>query len=201
MVKRSTWIWLILFLVALGFYFLIKYIPSSTEVEPTPTVTSTRYLFDQTDGALLRLRVVDDKYNVVELERPSGGFWNVILPIPGLADQARAEAAASQSVALRIVGTIESSQPLSSLGLDTPGHVIKITFEDKIEHKLEIGAETPTGSGYYVRLDRKNIYIISPDGIDALLNLLVSPPYLQPTSTLAPSFDPVITPELPTPTP
>jgi hypothetical protein len=45
---------------------------------------------------------------------------------------------------------------------------------------------TPTGNGYYIRYDDGPIYIIDVDGIDSILNLLTTPPYL-PTETPVPT--------------
>lgn len=189
MVKRSTWVWLILFLAVIGSFLYLKYRPTPS-VEPSPTTVIKSYLFTEADGTLIRFRIYDRQYHIMMMERPSGGLWTLALPIPGPADQAHAEAGATQIGALLIVDTIKTSQPLSSMGLDFPSYVMKLTFQNGIQHTLEIGDKTPTGSGYYVQLDRGAVYIVSPDGISALLNLLTTPPYLPPTSTSVPALDP-----------
>ncbi|KAF0108702.1 MAG: hypothetical protein FD146_588 [Anaerolineaceae bacterium] len=192
MVKRSTWLWLVLFLAAAGVLLFLKYRPAP-EVEPTPTavVAVSNYLFTEEDGTLVRIRIYDRQYNIVMLERPAGGLWTMVLPAPGPADLAHAEAGATQIFALEIVDTVKNPQSLSSMGLGSPAYVMKLTFQSGIEHKLEIGDKTPSGSGYYARLDKGTVYIIGPHGIDALLNLHANPPSLPPTSTPVP----------PTPTP
>ncbi len=193
MVKRSTWVLLILFLAVVGSFLYLKYRPAPS-AEPTPTAVKTRFLFTEADGTLIRVRIYDRQYHIMMMERPSGGLWTLILPNPGPVDQANAEAGATQIGALLIVDTIKTSQPLSSMGLDFPSYVLKLTFQNGIEHKMEIGDKTPTGSGYYVRLDGGAVYIISPDGISALLNLLTTPPYMPPTSTSVPILDPSLEP-------
>ena len=200
MVKRSTWIWLILFLAVIGGFLYLKYRPTPS-VEPTATSIAASYLFNEADGTLVRIRIFDEQYHIVELERPSGGLWNMVLPTPGPADQALAEAGATQVGALLIVNTVEGSLPLSSMSLDIPAYVIKLTFQDGTKHKLEVGAMTPTGSGYYVQMDEGTVYIVSPDGIDALLNLLSAPPYLPATSIPNPTIELAVTPTDVTPTP
>ena len=62
-------------------------------------------------------------------------------------------------------------------------------------HKIEVGNLTPTSSGYYVRFDGGKIYVIAQSGIDALLNLLTSPPF---PATATPVATPV---PINTPTP
>jgi hypothetical protein len=205
MVKRSTWLWLVLFLAVVGAFLYLKYRPAP-EAEPTPTavVAVSSYLFTEEDGTLVRIRIYDRQYNIVMLERPAGGLWTMVLPESGPADLAHAEAGATQILALEIVSTVKNPQPLSFLGLDFPAYVMKVAFENGAEHVLEIGNKTPTGSGYYVRFDEGTVYIINPDGIDALLNLLTNPPTLPPTSTPVPATptpDPSATLPPATPTP
>jgi hypothetical protein len=205
MLKRSTWVWLVIFLAVLGVFLFLKYRPAPAVEESTPTAVASNYLFTEADGALIRIRIFDRQYHIVLMERPSGGLWTLVLPTPGPADQAKAEAGATQVGALKIVDTLRSSQPLSSIGLDSPTYVMSLTFQNGIAHKLEIGDKTPSGSGYYTRLDGGTVYIVSSDGISELLNLLTTPPYLSvtstPGSTPGSTLGPDVTPQLVTPTP
>jgi hypothetical protein len=187
MIKRSTWLILVVFLAAVGTLLFLKYRPTlKTEATPSAIVLSENYLFSEEDGSLVRFRISDKQYNIMMMERPDGGLWTVTLPIAGPADLASAEAADTQIMSLMIVDTIKNPHPLSALGLSFPSYVLKLTFTNNIEHQMEIGNKTPTGSGYYVRLDAEAVYIINADGIDALINLLNNPPYLPPTSTPVP---------------
>ncbi len=61
-----------------------------------------------------------------------------------------------------------------------------MTFVSGVSHKIEVGNLTPTSSGYYVRFDGGKIYVIEQSGIDALLNLLTTPPF---PATATPSPD------------
>jgi hypothetical protein len=197
--KRSTWIILLVFLIGVGILLYLKYRPTPTVTEetgtPTATTAPTWYLFNSEDSsALTSIRIYDKQYHIVLLERPAGGLWIVSLPTPYPASQAEAEAGATQVTALVIKDTIAPSVPTDILGLDFPVYTMKLSFQTIGQHKLEIGNKTPTGTGYYIRYDDGPIYIIDADGIDSILNLLTSPPYL-PTET------PIPNPESATPTP
>lgn len=191
MIKRSTWIVLAILVVVIGAYFLIKNLPKKTDEEMTPTATSSAFLVTEADGLLVDLRIFDGS-SVFQMQRNDYNAWAVLLPIPGSADMGLAGAAEAQVIALRIVAHLETPPALSDMGLDSPVYVIRLGFEDGTTHKIDVGNLTPTQSGYYVEYDDEGVYIVSQDGIDALLNLLTAPPYpatstptLQPTPTTA----------------
>ena len=128
----------------------------------------------------------------VQIVRNEKGAWELQLPEKAEADQGSAEAAASQLMSLDtslkdIPGSVEI------FGLDKPSYTITIKFSGGQTHILEIGSNTPTNNGYYVRLDAGRPMVVGTSGIDALTNLVASPPYLStPTpSPLPPTNTPV----------
>jgi hypothetical protein len=206
MIKRSTWILLAILMLATGAYFYLKHRPVKS-AEATPTAPATSYLFTESDGPLASIRIYGRQANDIMLERNPSGVWTLVLPTPAPADQAQAGAAETQLGALEIVDVLQTLPALDTLGLTSPAHTIKVSFQNGIQHLLEVGDLAPTGSGYYVRFDNGKIYIISTSGIDALLNLLNNPPYVAtetPTPTLVPTSIPEMatsTSEAVTPTP
>jgi hypothetical protein len=199
MVKRPTLILLIILALAIGAYFLIKNRPLKS-TESTPTVLGNTFLVTKSDGVLQSLRINDDQGHTVQLQRDPSKVWVLAAPTPGEADQALAGAAETQVGALRIVTTLETIPDLSAIKLDSPACTIELKFDSGIQHKLEVGDLTPTGSGYYVRYDGGKVYVISQDGIDSLLNLLKAPPY-PPTATPAATDTPTLTSTLEVTTP
>ncbi len=195
MIKRSTWILLIVLALAVGAYFLIKNRPVKS-TEATPTASGSNFLVTQADGNLQSLRIEDTEGNVVQMQLDPSKVWVLSAPTPGEADQSLAGAAGTQVGALRIVTTLETAPDLSAIKLDSPAYTIKLTFDSGVSHTLEIGDLTPTSSGYYVRYDDGKVYVISQSGIDALLNLLTAPPYpatptpaATDTATLTPTIE------------
>jgi hypothetical protein len=187
MIKRPTWIVLVLLVLALGGYFFLKSHPQKSSAA-TPTAVGTTFLFPSGGPKLKSIRISDQHNNVSMIARDNNGNWNVNLPIPAPADQASAEAAETQVGALSIVTKLDTSPAQSAMGLDTPADVIKLVYLDGTQHTIEVGNKTPTSSGYYVRLDNSKLYVISVDGIDPLLQLLANPPYV-PTATPIPPTD------------
>ena len=194
MIKRSTWILLILLILVIGAYFLIKKLPSASSTA-TPTALGNNFLITKADGTLQNLQIVDTQGHSVQILRNSSGTWMVAQPTVGIADQALASAADTQVGALLIITTLDPQPSLDTVQLSHPADTIELTFSTGIKHTIEIGSLTPTVSGYYVRLDSGNIYVVSRAGIDSLLNLLTAPPYpATETPTQAPTVEPTLTP-------
>jgi hypothetical protein len=200
MIKRPTWILLVILAVVIVAYFVIKNHPSATSLEPTPTVLGNNFLITQADGTLQSIRIKDKQNRSVQMQRDTGGIWIVTLPTPGNADQSLAGAAETQVGALRIVTTLDNQLNLGDAGLNYPGYTIELTFTGGLKHVIQVGALTPTNSGYYVRYDSGNLYVVAQSGIDALLNLLTAPPYVI-TETSVPTTENTATPTLETVTP
>jgi hypothetical protein len=203
MIKRPTWILLVILALVVIVYFVVKNHGSTASTQSTPTALGNNFLVTQADGTLQVLRIADAQNQVFQMQRDTSGIWVVTLPKTGTADQALAGAAETQVGALRIVTTLENQLNLGDAGLETPAYTIELTFVSGTKHVIQVGTLTPTSSGYYVRYDAGNLYVVSQSGIDALLKLLTAPPF-PATPTPLPSTPETITPTLegstPTPT-
>jgi len=192
MIKRSTWLMLVLFGLVIAGYFFFRGRISTIFSVPTPTAINYNYLIIQADGTLENLRIYDNNYHTTQLQRDTSGTWFISQPKTGQADQSLAGAAETQVGALKVLTTLNSQLNLKDIGLDFPSYTMKLAFSSGKQHIIEVGISTPTGSGYYVRFDEGSIYVISKDGIDALVNLVTSPPYLA-TETPIPTLESTVT--------
>jgi hypothetical protein len=182
MIKRSTWIYLAILVLAIGAYFIIKYLPPKTIQTPTPTPTVEAYIFTPADGILESLSITDNKGQNVRMQRDLSKVWVVTSPQNMIADQGLAGAAESQVGALKIVTSIQNVGDLNSYKLTVPTYSMDLTFSGGVEHKIEVGGTTPSLSGYYLLLDGNKLFVVSQDGIDSLAKLVTNPPY-PPTPT------------------
>lgn len=193
MFRTGTWVAILLFaLLAGGAYLLNRQAEETPDVEIEP-VSETIFVFNQ-ESSVTTIEVSSPAGDVVQLERNEENVWVLIQPEETEADQGLAEAAASQVASMIVVNEIEGDP--SIFGLDEPVYTIAIGFDDGKSGTLEIGEKTPTNSGYYARLDGKQMMIVSTSGIDSLVNLLSSPPYQStptpiPTATPPPTETPV----------
>jgi hypothetical protein len=193
MIKRNTWILLVLFAALVGFALFQKYKPPTEEpdedVTPTATVAPVEFLFPAEEGVVTSILIESKEGEVISVERGEEG-WVVNKPVEANADQGPVEAAASQATALTILSRLKIDP--AAAGLESPAYTITVGFTSGKVFTAEIGDETPIGSGYYARKDGGDVLVITKDGLDALLNLLWYSPALA-TDTPLPS-------ETPTPT-
>jgi hypothetical protein len=207
--RRSTVIYLLLFLVLAGVYYYLnnREQPAdiSLTVEPDLEVS---YLFAANDGLPTSIHIESKAGNIIEVARDADNAWVMNMPIKAKADQGSAEAAASQVATLQILDTLPDMD-LEVVGLTSPEYTMVIKFTSGVERKAEIGVITPTENGYYVRDADGKIVIVSKSSMDVLLELLNNPPYLEtptpspipPTETPIPPTPEAATPSNETPTP
>jgi hypothetical protein len=198
MVKRSTWVMVVLLAILAGLAYysqqpdnLIK--KTLESAGGTPTAEPLGLLLPPTAGPLKGVSIQDADGKSVALERKNTG-WTMRIGAgsESPADQGAAEQAASQALGVRLVVKIESTSNLSAFGLDKPAYTCKLVLADGKPVTFKIGNATVTGDGYYLQKEDGSVFVVDKYGLDALLNLLVQPPYMfTPTP-------PVI--ETPTPT-
>lgn len=177
--RRSTLVFLLLLLVMAGAYYYINNRGQPADITVTPEPESqTSYLFTAEDGLPTSIRIEAKSGEQVEVARDAEEAWTLIRPVEAKADQAAAEAAASQVTTLRILDTVPDVDP-EIVGLTDPEYTLTVRFTSGVERKAEIGVITPTESGYYARKQDGEIVIVSRSSVDALLGLLTNPPYLE----------------------
>jgi len=177
--RRSTVVSLVLLLVLAGVYYYLNNREQPADITVTLEPESqVSYLFPAEDGLPTSIRIEAKNGDTVEVARGADGAWALILPTEAKADQAAAEAAASQVASFRVLDSVPDVDP-EIVGLGSPEYTLVILFTSGVERKAEIGVITPTESGYYVRSADGEIVIISKSSWDSLLGLLTNPPYLE----------------------
>lgn len=179
--RRSTAIYLLLFVIVLGaaYYFNNRTETFEAEVTPEATIAPIEYLFTSTDGLPTRIKIESKAGEIVEVARNTENVWALILPEEVAADQGAVEAAASQIATIRILERVPSLAP-DAVGLDDPEYTLSLQFTSGVERNIEIGVLTPTGRGYYVRSEDTGIAIVSNGALDLLIGLLNTPPPATP---------------------
>jgi hypothetical protein len=207
--KRSAWIILVLFILAVGIYFLIDYRQDKIALTSTETtVDQAEYLIDEPEAVLTSIRLFDQMRNLLVLTRNAEANWEILFPEAGLADQTKVSALESQIGSLMSISAIGSISNLEDFGLAVPAYTIKLEYSNGEIYQLAIGNSTPTNSGYYVQVDRGQVMVVSKYSLDAITGLITLPPYPStptPTITLEqptlsiPLFTITVTTEKPTP--
>ena len=199
--SAGTWAALLLLAILIGFAVYLNQTRDAAEAEAVPT-TDMAYLFNNADGAVSEIEITASSGENVKLEMGADGKWALTQPISAAANQGSAQAALDQIRALQIQNELNDIS-LGILGLEQPDYTVAIALGGR-QRTLEIGSITPTQNGYYARLDGDKLIILNKMDVDALLNLIRTPPYQEtPTpSPLPPTETPVPTQETaPAPTP
>ena len=192
MIRRNTWILLIVLVALVGAAF---YLNNQKKTSATPaTPASQQYLFTSQDGNPTDIKIEDTAAgHSVEIARDSTGTWVVKAPTAAAASQGQAEAAATQITSLSLFGNVQLG--LDVVGLDKPAYVMTVTFDSAKTHKVLIGEVTPIQTGYYVQVDGGRVEVADKSGIDSLVGMLTAPPYLATlTPTITPTQVPIDTP-------
>lgn len=192
MIRRGTWIAIAILLALVGLSAILRDRQSKTADAATPT-QGLRPLLGANLGEPSRIRIESAAGEATELARDADGAWVLDAPEAAEADQAAAQAAASQIGALRILSTVALAPDI--IGLDAPAYTLALTFDDGSVHRLLIGSVTPITDGYYAQLDGGPYQVVDKYGLDELIGLLGAPPYLTtPTVEVTPSALPSATP-------
>lgn len=170
----GAWIAAIILILVVGGAFAFNKYKTNQAAEATSTPSSTS-LFPAELGTVNDIKIESSTGESVEVIRDARGQWVLKAPAETAADQAQAEAAATQVTALRVVSDV--TLDLNIVGLDKPSYTVTITFSGGKISKLLIGSVTPIQTGYYVQLDGGKVQIVDKQGIDALLGMLTNPPY------------------------
>jgi len=183
--KRSTVIVLVIFLALVGLLlYLNQKEPAMEELDVTPAAP-IEFLFDESNGLPTSIDIKSKTGEQVHISRNEAGAWVLEQPIETDADQASAEAAASQLTSLRIESRPEVAP--EAAGLVQPSYTLTVEMTGGTKKSVRIGDLTPTGIGYYARVNGSDeTLIINQTGLDALLTLLESPPYINETVTNTP---------------
>jgi hypothetical protein len=185
MVRRSTLILLVVFIILVGFAWILQHTQTNKQeaaATMTPTTTAA-YLYNLNGRQVDDVNITDISGNQVEfyLDTTSGNWAIRDLPIEQ-ADSFQIESKTAQLLALQAVETLVQPPPLDSIGLGTPIYTITMTTADGGQWITNVGSVTAIGSGYYVKVGPDKIVIVDKVVMDDVLSLLTNPPLL-PTAT------------------
>jgi len=175
MIRRSTWITLAIFGLVLATAVVIQQTQQRQAAQATPTA-GLEVLFEVEGSDIIALRITSAEGDVVAVQRAEGGEWTLSEPENAPADQDRVGSAITQAESLRVLSTLEEEPDAGVIGLEPPQYQVTITLGDGGRQTALVGSETPTGSGYYARLQDGPLRVVNKSSLDLLLELLTDPP-------------------------
>jgi hypothetical protein len=184
MIRRSTWIIFGIFLLLVASTLIWQRYRKEVQAKVTPTAEQEMLLNLTSKVTDLRIEGVESQ--IVEIVRDEQGQWKLSVPEghESETNTESVEAAVSQLSNLSILSSFEQGLDLGGAGLVVPSYRITIGLEDGQKIVVNVGKETTTGSGYYVLLGEKGVYVVSKYSIDSIIELLQNPP-IKPTPTVS----------------
>jgi len=177
MVRRTTWIVLILFLGLLAFslYWQNRNKDNKGVVTPSPVIQS---LLDIKSDEITNLRIEDERGGTVEIKHVEGNGWILVVPKSEATDSKAVDGMVNQFVSLHVISTIDPAPPDDATGLKNPEYKIHLREKDGRQMIVNVGVQTATGSGYYVKLDDGFVKVVDKIGLETVTNLIYQPPVL-----------------------
>lgn len=135
-----------------GVYWSNKSKEAAEKKGPADSATTPKILALPADQvAKVSIRKTGGETTVAELK---SGKWEITSPKPLGADQESMRSMTSAVSSLNADRVIEEKAAnLGEYGLEKPSIEVTVTQKDGKTHRLLIGDEVPTGTGFYVRLD------------------------------------------------
>lgn len=191
MIRRSTWIVLVVLAVLLGVTWYLQTQRTQEAAEATPTVEQSTFL-DLDVTRIASLRVIGPQGNTFFAERDESANWTLIQPERSSPLESNVvEANVSQLVNMNMGSPLEMPPPMEAVGLVVPEYVIELTLVDGQVHRLEIGNETPSGSGYYTKVDNNEMIVAGKIAMQAIFGLVEDIPLVPtPTPEVTPTPEP-----------
>lgn len=193
MIRRSTWLILIVFIILAVSVFAWQRWDRSQQAQVTPA-PSVSYLFDLEGQAITGLTITSSQGDTTKVAKDGEENWILIQPAGQPAATDRIEAAIGNASALRVLADLNAMPDFETIGLSPASYQVEITRADGMKLAASIGDLTPTQSGYYVFQEGKPIKIVERFGLDGVLDVLKDPPILQPipqaSGTLTPLNQP-----------
>jgi Domain of unknown function (DUF4340) len=181
MVRRSTWILLIILALLIGFTWLFqRYQTNKTNNQPTATPTvALASIYNLIGKQVDTVNISNSNGEKIGFTRNAGStLWSIDNMPSDQADSFQIESTLAQLFDITAQETISQTPPLDSIGLITPTYTISMTVSDGELIKTNVGYITPIGSGYYVRIDSGPVFIVDKVVLDDVLNFLTNPPLL-----------------------
>ncbi len=181
MIRRSTWILLIVFLLALAGLLFLSRRPEGLKViqDATPTAAPIAFL-EYTSEEVVRVTIQPKDSPAFTLERNPQTLWQMIAVDPRPLDPAKVEELVATIPTLKVQSQLGAAPPDSATGLESSPILITLEFKDGHKTTVRFGNLTPTSSGYYAQVDNGPVLVLNKSSFDNLSPLMALGGLVQP---------------------
>ena len=176
MIRRTTWIVIVVFLAVLAAAVYLEQRPQAPEAVPTAAAALPN-LLPVTMSEISGLRLEETATGeAVELRLDEAGAWQLLEPSEGPADPTEVESSLSTLTSLRAQTSLDPAASLAIFGLSEPAYRLSVETTGGERLTVLVGDQTPTASGYYVQLNDDPPQVVNKFSLDSFLRILVEPP-------------------------
>lgn len=184
MIRKQTWIALIIFGVLIGLSLYLNKNPLSTSASSTPSPTLMPSLLeDWQESEIVMIQYKGDSGEVTVNKNPDGswslGPENIVPASIDKVDNFR-----YQLLSISIQSSLNTTDPLDAIGLAVPTRILYLRDNSGKQVEIRIGNLTPTGSGYYVQIDNQTPVVTNKFSLDSLLSAITRENLAAPTPTV-----------------
>ncbi len=188
MLRKNTLILIGVFAVLVTAMVLIQRNQAQNPTLPesdAPTAPPPTYLFTFAPETVVGLLVEGTDGQVIEMQKSADGTWLLVQPatLPEGTDQTSIASTISQLGTVRVLNELANPPGLDVIGLDKPTANVTLTLDSGQTTTIQVGGSSPSGNGYYVRLDGAAPKLVDKFLLDRLVGFLSTPPIL-PTPVL-----------------
>lgn len=201
MIRKQTWILLVVFAALLGVMFYLRQNPLPDPAQATPSVTAQPVMLPGWQPEdITQISIQHGQGEALMLAKDAEGSWMLepgALPVEaGKVEQLRA-----QITDLRVIAALEPGSDPAATGLNQPVLTLAIWNTEGQESVLKIGGITPIETGYYIQVGENAPVVVSKFAVDALLDLAQIEKLANITPTPEAQPEQTVTPQSVTPTP
>lgn len=175
MIRKQTWILLAVFIVVLAATIVLEKNPDllKSSQTSTPSPTSQAMMVEGWQSSdITQIEILDSQGSRLKILQTDEGQWVIDSPDGDAADAGIVEEIRAQITAARTTAFLDPGYDLNSVGLSIPSNTLTIRNAQGRESVIRIGELTPTGAGYYVKVDNAAPAVISKYSIDDILSRL-----------------------------
>lgn len=199
MIRKQTWILLVVFAALLGVMFYLQQNPLPDTAQATPSVTAQPVMLPGWQPEdITQISIQHGQAEALMLAKDAEGSWMLepgALPVEaGKVEQLRA-----QITDLRVIAALQPGFDPAATGLSQPVLTLTVWNTQGQETVLKIGGQTPIETGYYIQVGESAPVVVSKFAVEALLDLAQIEKLANITPTPEAPSEQTVTPQAGTP--
>jgi len=185
MIRKQTWILLLIFAVLAGGAYYLQQHPIENSAAITPSPTAQPLMIKDWQSSDITMIAFQDNLGMsLSLGKSGEGKWT-LQPGEETVEAGKVNELLAEIFSAKVITSLDTGYDLAVVGLATPSKKLSLTHSSGKQMEIKIGQATPTNNGYYVQVAQDAPVVISKGAIDSIVGLLTRESLLDLTPTPA----------------